>query len=52
MFHMFAMEHGSQLRAEQKDEARHIAPDQDGNYGADRAVNLVVIQVFRLQAKT
>src|SRR5215813_11501816 len=42
---MLAMEHGRQLRPEEHDRTGHIAPGQQGDGRADRAVEQVVVKI-------
>jgi len=41
------MEDDGELRAEQEDEARHVAPREHGDDRADRAVNLIIVKIVQ-----
>ena len=46
------MEDRGQLRTEEHDQARHIAPGQHRDDSADRAVDLIVVEIAETRRKT
>ncbi|MDT5124032.1 MAG: hypothetical protein QOC96_3514 [Acidobacteriota bacterium] len=48
---MFTMKDRRQLRSEEQNQTRHVAPGQDGDDCADRAVKLIVVKVVQTPRK-
>ena len=43
------MEHCRELRAEEQDQTRNVAPRQDRDHRADRSIDLIVVKVVKAE---